>query len=223
LSIKKRGMDRIMLEVVVSGCVTTPQDIFKFVRCTLLSAEHTFAGPSSPTAVPVGGPAARDAAAWQQGVASGCKQSLRKLGEQGFIEWVQQAECPGRFQPCKLGHAAVAAGLEPGAALMLNEDVQMLARAVNLESDLHLMLLVAPVAPTDYVDWMHVARTLREAYTQRANVREVCRLSGIRLHVADKLAARQARGWRPEVCFLCFLPGSASCECTCRSALVCQN
>jgi hypothetical protein len=206
-------MDRIMLEVVVSGCVTTPQDIFKFVRCTLLSAEHTFICHASPvdkpatcdpSASPISArankPAAPDSSAWQQAVAAGCKASLRKLGERGFIEWVQPAEGSGSFQPRKLGHAAVAAGLEPAAALMLNEDVQLLARAVNLESDLHLMLLVAPVAPSEYVDWMHVARILREAYTQRTVVREVCRLSGIRLHLADKLSARQARGWHPEVC-----------------------
>lgn len=193
LSTEKRGMDRIMLEVVVSGCVTTPADILKFVRCTLLSAEHA-AAPADGASAP--------AAVWHQAVAEGCRKSLRALGDQGFIEWAAAPEGGGgggAFRPLKLGRAAVAAGLQPLDALMLHEDVQTLANAVNLESDLHLMFLVAPVAPSPFVDWTNVSRVLSLAHGQRAVVRDVCRLSGIDLAIAQRFAKRQKKGWHPEV------------------------
>jgi DNA polymerase theta len=194
LTIAKRGMDRIMLEVVVSGCVTTPADILKFVRCTLLSADHLHGNASCD------GPNIE----WQTAVADGCRKSLQKLGAQGFLEWVKpdplDPTSRGCYRPLKLGRAAVAAGLQPEDALMMNEDVHMLARAVNLESDLHLMFLIAPVSQTDYLDWAHVHSLLKEAHRMRAVVRDVCSLSDIKLHHAEKCAARQMRGWRPEVC-----------------------
>ena len=203
LSADKRGMDRIMLEVVVSGCVTTPSDISQFVRCTLLSAAHSEAAPVA-TPAPCGAAAPHRGAAWQQAVVDGCRTSLTELGDQGFIEWVKpEADAPegdkGQFRPCKLGRAAVAAGLQPLDALMMNEDVHLLARAVNLESDLHLMFLVAPVAPSAYLDWQHVHRVLAEAQRKRPVVRKVCELSQVKLSVAAWLARSGRKGWKPEV------------------------
>ena len=185
-------MDRIMLEVVVAGCVTTPHDILHFVKCTLLSAAH-----SSPSATTAG-----SSEGWQKCVADVCRQSLQNLGQQNFLEWAPATEpgAAGSFRALPLGRAAVAAGLQPEDALMMNEDVHMLARAVNLESDLHLMFLVAPVTANTSLDWGHVSAVLKESHRKRAVVRTVCQLSEIQLKIAERQAARQKRGWQPEVC-----------------------
>ena len=228
LSADKRGMDRIMLEVVVSGLVVTPADIHQFVTCTLLSAAN------DPRYVAAEGASADEqavkalaAAQWQQNVVKVCQASIQALGHQGFIAWIAPKPAPeseaagcggdsdkpadkpagagragadkGRFEATKLGAAAVAAGLQPEDALMMNEDVQTIARAVNLESDLHLMFLVAPVATNEYLNWQHVHKVLTEAARRRATVRTVAQLSGVDVLEAERRARAHAQGWWPEV------------------------
>ena len=75
LSEDKRGMDRIMLEVVVSGCVTKPQDVGKFVQCTLLCAEQAQKAEEAAEA-------SAEKTAWQAKVVGGCIRSLKTLNEQ---------------------------------------------------------------------------------------------------------------------------------------------
>jgi hypothetical protein len=197
LSSDKRGMDRIMLEVVASGCVTTPRDIHKFVRCTLLSAEQAC------SAAAAAGEDTDSEGPRPDTVAMSCIESLKSLNAQGFIEWVKPeagaAASAGFYRPLKLGLAGVAAGLQPDDALAMNEDVQTLVRAVNLESELHLMFLVAPVQPNDGLHWPHVAAVLREAYRRRAVVREVVQLSEVKLEQAEHWGRVQKKGWKPEV------------------------
>jgi hypothetical protein len=177
-------MDRIMLEVVVSGRVSTPKDIYAFIQCTLLSAEFV----------------SMNASDWKANVAEACKKSLKALGDQGFLEWrCGRGDSPDEFVPLKLGRAAVAAGLAPDAALMIHEDVLSIAQAINLESDLHLMYLVAPVDPSQYLDWVHVNRVVQAAHANRRVVKQVCQLSSINLQLAADQARRGRNGWAPEV------------------------
>ncbi len=68
----KRGMKRAMLEVLASRAVATPEDINRYIRCTLLSAT---------------------AADFQADVAKETKTSLRWLLERGFVTWDPQEKC----------------------------------------------------------------------------------------------------------------------------------
>ena len=105
----------------------------------------------------------------------------------------------GVYKAHKLGFAAVAAGLQPTDALMLNEDVLAFVAGCNLETELHLMYLVAPVAPNAMLSWPHLWKVISHAESTRPVVKTVVRLSQIDLKLACKLATKQAKGWKPEV------------------------
>lgn len=181
LSADKRGMQRLMLEVVASGSVCTPADVQRLIQCTLLSAEHS------------------QGAQWQENVAQGCIQGLKVLGSQGFLAWQAAADgVAGGYRPLKLGLAAVAASLSPDAALLMHEDVRSVAAAVNLETDLHLMFLVAPAEPNATLQWPAVAEVVQKVGGNRV-VQRICRLSGINLERFLQKAPCMRKGWAPEV------------------------
>lgn len=181
LSADKRGMQRLMLEVVASGCVCTPDDVKRLIECTLLSAEHS------------------QGAQWQENVAQGCIHGLKVLGSEGFLTWQPAADaCRGGYRPLKLGLAAVAASLSPEAALLIHEDVRSVAGAVNLETDLHLMYLVAPAEANAVLQWANVADALHKVEANGV-VKRICRLSGINLDRFLQKAACMRKGWAPEV------------------------
>ena len=178
LTTEKRGMDRIMLEVVATGLVRTAAHILDFIHCTLLAADCEAAaleemGTDSPQHDPAGieGTTPPAKPAWQQQVAETCKTSIRKLYEQGFVKWSDprsrkssvtgdEQACKqrnetseGHWVPNKLAAAALRANVSPEEALTVNEDVASVAGHLCLESDLHLMYLVAPVKANEVLRW----------------------------------------------------------------------
>lgn len=182
LSADKRGMQRLMLEVVASGCVRSPADVKRLIECTLLSAEYS------------------QGSQWQENVAQGCIQGLKVLGSQGFLTWEPAADCSGGggYRPLPLGLAAVAASLAPDAALMINEDARSVSSALNIESDLHLMYLVAPAEANPHLQWSQVAAALQKVACQSI-VRRICKHSDINLDRFLQKAPCMRKGWAPEV------------------------
>lgn len=190
LSADKRGMQRLMLEVVASGCVRSPADVKRLIECTLLSAEHS------------------QGSQWQENVAQGCIQGLKVLGSQGFLAWEPApdgSDGGGGYRPLPLGLAAVAASLAPEAALMINEDARSVSSALNIESDLHLMYLVAPAEPNPHLQWSQVAAALQKVSCQGI-VRRICKHSEINLDRFLQRASSMRKGWAPEVRRRLWLP-----------------
>lgn len=178
-------MQRLMLEVVASGCVASAADVKRLIECTLLSAENL------------------EGSQWQETVARGCIRGLKELGDQGFLTWQQPApdgSDPGGYRPLKLGRAAVAASLAPEAALLMNEDVRSVCSGVNLESDLHLMYLVAPAEANPALRWSDVAAALHRVAAQPI-VKRICKLSSINLDRFEVQAQgmRGKKGYAPQV------------------------
>lgn len=201
LSADKRGMQRLMLEVVASGCVRSPADVKRLIESTLLSAEHS------------------QGSQWQENVAQGCIAGLKVLGSQGFLAWQQAPDgSEGGYRPLKLGLAAVAASLSPEAALTMHEDVSSVSSAMNVETDLHLMYLVAPAVPNPALQWSQVAAALQKVARQVV-VQRICKLSGINLERFLQKASCMRRGWAPEVRLLhaCLLRDSALQVPVCRA------
>jgi hypothetical protein len=227
LTVEKRGMDRIMLEVVAAGLVKTPVDIKRFIEYTLLAADYEAAcmeekgkaeqqlqcGDNTGELLP-----AVQQHDWRQLLAVTCKTSIKNLADQGFVLWkAQQAsEIPpgtgdetdtskkqaaycGEWVPHKLAAAALRANISPEEALMLSEDVNTVAKQLCLESDLHLMYLVAPVKANEMLKWQLVYSVVSHAHTHNPVMQTVCQRSGVDMELARRLGQGKRIGYKPEV------------------------
>ena len=213
-----------MLEVVATGLVRTAAHILDFIHCTLLAADYEAAAleeterakPQPDTGDDTDTPAPAKLA-WQQQVAETCKTSIRKLYQQGFVVWrdpssargpgtgdeqgdKQQKEASeGQWVPNKLAAAALRANVSPEEALTVNEDVASVARDLCLESDLHLMYLVAPVKANEMLRWQMVYQVVEHAHTNNPVMRIVCKRTGVDMEFARKLGQSKRTGYKPEV------------------------
>ncbi|GFH17427.1 uncharacterized protein HaLaN_14064, partial [Haematococcus lacustris] len=125
----KRGMKRAMLEVVVSGAVSSAGDVSRYIQCTLLAATHDF----------------------QAEVASATKTALKWLVEQKFVTW---DTITSTYVPSPLGKATLASGMDPADALLVKQDLATAREAFVMATDLHLTYLVAPARLDDIsIDW----------------------------------------------------------------------
>ncbi|KAG1658665.1 hypothetical protein FOA52_007871 [Chlamydomonas sp. UWO 241] len=149
LTQEKKGMRRAMLEVVVTGAVSTPSDISRYIQCTLLCATN------------------KDS--FQDVVANQTKDALKWLATEGFITWSASLTEPGKgsFLPNPLGKATLASGMAPEDALMIKEDLAQARNGFVMSSDLHLTFLVTPVKEDLHIEW-----SLYQHNFQRLNVED---------------------------------------------------
>jgi hypothetical protein len=185
----KNGMDRIMLEVIVSSLVTRPEHIRPFLTCTLLSAEHVVDNKAT--------------ADWQDRVVGAFKASIGSLQHQGFVQWRPDkggGGGAGAYEARPLARATIAAGLTTRDALVLHEDVTDFVAAANLEADLHFMYLIAPVQKDTYIEWGTINRVLNDSGREkRKSVQKVVELAGINLNLARRKAQFQCKSFTPKV------------------------
>ncbi|KAL6747107.1 hypothetical protein V8C86DRAFT_3034055 [Haematococcus lacustris] len=156
----KRGMKRAMLEVVVSGAVSSAGDVSRYIQCTLLAATHDFqAEVASATKAALKwlvkeefvtqqrqGPAgARLAAGWALG-------SIRaNINVHAGLRW---DTITSTYVPSPLGKATLASGMDPADALLVKQDLAKAREAFVMATDLHLTYLVAPARLDDIsIDW----------------------------------------------------------------------
>ncbi|CAD7699534.1 unnamed protein product [Ostreobium quekettii] len=132
LSEDRRGMKRAMNEVVASGAVSTPVDVDRFVKCTLLAATSDF----------------------QDVVADATKKALHWLGVKQFVRWEGNAY----FAPTALGKASLASSLAPDDAIIVKEDLARARQCFVMTTELHLTFLVTPLSELPYINWQALFR-----------------------------------------------------------------
>ena len=78
------------------------------------------------------------------GMGNAIKKSVEKLKNQQFIEIHEKL-----ITPTKLGLACISAGMAPGDALKIYDDLENAKCGLNLETDFHLIYLCTPLNIND--------------------------------------------------------------------------
>ena len=158
----KCGMKRAMLEVVASGAVTSPSDVNRYIKCTLLAATSEY-----------------------EVVMDATKEALKWLGdkERQFIYWDKKTgkeidrlittyfivvvfffipiilslfvlHLPtGTFQPTAFGKAALGSGLPPELCLAIRADIARARQSFVLTTELHLAYLCVPATEDKSINY----------------------------------------------------------------------
>uniref|UniRef100_A0A8C3LRA0 DNA polymerase theta n=1 Tax=Chrysolophus pictus TaxID=9089 RepID=A0A8C3LRA0_CHRPC len=128
------SMKRAILEIIVSGVASTPDDVQTYASCTLLASslkENKQENEKEQDKV-------------QKGPIEACIAWLLEN------EFIQILECSTKiFHPTHLGSATLSSSLSPTEAIEIFSDLQRAMKSFVLENDLHIVYLVTPV----YEDW----------------------------------------------------------------------
>ncbi|KAG7263529.1 hypothetical protein CRUP_013085 [Coryphaenoides rupestris] len=135
------SMLRAILEIIVGGVASTPQDVRLYASCTLLAASTRWGrDPSDGGAEPE----------TNKGAIEACVEWLM---ENEFINIQKEGE-EERFAPSLLGAASLSSSLSPPEALGIFADLQRAMKGFVLENDLHTLYLITPVyAEWTTIDW----------------------------------------------------------------------
>uniref|UniRef100_A0A4W3GYT0 DNA polymerase theta n=1 Tax=Callorhinchus milii TaxID=7868 RepID=A0A4W3GYT0_CALMI len=137
--VKKEGegattsMIRAILEIIVGGVASSPEEVSAYASCTLLAASLCESEAGS-----IQGDAIEDC--------------VRYLMENEFIQILeeeQEGKKIQRYHPTQLGTATLASSLSPPEALGIFADLQRAMKGFVLENDLHILYQVTPV----YEEW----------------------------------------------------------------------
>ncbi|XP_061105385.1 LOW QUALITY PROTEIN: DNA polymerase theta [Conger conger] len=141
--VKKEGeglttsMIRAILEIIVGGVASTPEDVRTYASCTLLAASMSN-GHGDP-----GGGAIEACVDW--------------LMENEFIQILVEGDGEQkteRYCPTHLGTATLSSSLSPPEALGIFADLQRAMKGFVLENDLHILYQITPVyAEWTTIDW----------------------------------------------------------------------
>ncbi|XP_031427336.1 DNA polymerase theta isoform X2 [Clupea harengus] len=133
------SMLRAILEIIVGGVASTPEEVRLYASCTLLAASLAAEGASE-------GSAAKEKER-SRGAIEAC---IEWLMENEFIHIQKDKDVPGeRYCPTHLGSATLSSSLSPPEALSIFADLQRAMKGFVLENDLHILYQITPV----YVDW----------------------------------------------------------------------
>ena len=123
----KNDLHRAVLEVIASGCVSTPTQVREYVESTLLYQ------------------LVRHDADQVQHVMRQAKVALDRIREEGFVMWVVDKDTGrGTWQPTNTGIAVHSSGLPPDICRDIVGDLEKAQKAFVLDSDLHLIYLCVP-------------------------------------------------------------------------------
>ncbi|XP_072210786.1 DNA polymerase theta [Excalfactoria chinensis] len=132
------SMKRAILEIIVSGVASTPDDVQTYASCTLLASslkDNMRENEKEQDKV-------------QTGPIEAC---IAWLLENEFIQALECADDKKAkiFHPTHLGSATLSSSLSPTEAMEIFSDLQRAMKSFVLENDLHIVYLVTPV----YEDW----------------------------------------------------------------------
>ncbi|XP_062868243.1 DNA polymerase theta, partial [Trichomycterus rosablanca] len=127
------SMLRAILEIIVGGVASTPEEVRIYASCTLLAASMASEQPDEP------------GAARSRGAIEACMDWLM---DNEFIQ-IQKEGDVERYCPTHLGSATLSSSLSPPEALGIFADLQRAMKGFVLENDLHMLYQITPV----YVDW----------------------------------------------------------------------
>ncbi|XP_051955801.1 DNA polymerase theta-like [Xyrauchen texanus] len=140
--VKKEGegvttsMLRAILEIIVGGVASSPQDVRMYASCTLLAANMAAEQPHQE---------GTESESRSKGAIEACTEWLM---DNEFIH-IQKEGDVERYCSTHLGSATLSSSLSPPEALGIFADLQRAMKGFVLENDLHILYQITPV----YVDW----------------------------------------------------------------------
>ncbi|XP_033740640.1 LOW QUALITY PROTEIN: DNA polymerase theta-like [Pecten maximus] len=130
------SLKRAILEIVVSGVATCPNDVVTYISCTMLAASL----PSD-----------------DQQAATIIQDCITFLQENEFVTLQKSAETEEeRFRPSQLGSAVLASSMSPDEGLSVFAELRKARQCFVLENELHIIYLVTPIYTMDLgdkIDW----------------------------------------------------------------------
>ncbi|XP_074546756.1 DNA polymerase theta [Halichoeres trimaculatus] len=132
------SMLRAILEIIVGGVASTPQDVRLYASCSLLAASMKCDRKNESN------------------------EEANKGAIEACVEWLMenefisiQGEVEGeRYCPTQLGAATLSSSLSPPEALGIFADLQRAMKGFVLENDLHILYLITPLyAEWTTIDW----------------------------------------------------------------------
>ncbi|XP_017263452.1 DNA polymerase theta [Kryptolebias marmoratus] len=132
------SMLRAILEIIVGGVASTPQDVSQYASCSLLAASMKCDGKKESNEET------------NRGAIEACVEWLM---ENEFIS-IQKDGRDERYHPTQLGAATLSSSLSPPEALGIFADLQRAMKGFVLENDLHILYLITPLyAEWTTIDW----------------------------------------------------------------------
>ncbi|XP_071543746.1 DNA polymerase theta-like [Panulirus ornatus] len=154
------SMKRAILEVIVSGVATTPEEVSGYCKCTLLAASLHNPGGSQPDS---------------QNSIINC---ISFLEENEFIR-LQEADGGIRYIGTQLGCAVLASGLSPDEGLHVFTELHRARQCFVLENELHIIYQVTPTylssswPDMDWLSFLNIWESLSE------DMKRVAQLVGV--------------------------------------------
>uniref|UniRef100_A0A673ZWZ2 DNA polymerase theta n=1 Tax=Salmo trutta TaxID=8032 RepID=A0A673ZWZ2_SALTR len=147
------SMLRAILEIIVGGVASSPQDVRLYASCTLLAAGARYDTPPTPgSAMTTGG--GETGGGVREGAIEAC---VEWLIENEFISIQREGNERGRggeYCPTHLGSATLSSSLSPPEALGIFSDLQRAMKSFVLDNDLHILYQITPVyAEWTTIDW----------------------------------------------------------------------
>ncbi|XP_078115890.1 DNA polymerase theta isoform X1 [Sander vitreus] len=132
------SMLRAILEIIVGGLASTPQDVSSYALCSLLAASMKCESRKELNEET------------NKGAIEACVEWLM---ENEFIS-IQKDGQEERYCPTQLGAATLSSSLSPPEAVGIFADLQRAMKGFVLENDLHILYLITPLyAEWTTIDW----------------------------------------------------------------------
>ena len=164
------SLKRAVLEVISTGVAQSQTAVFKYLESTLLAAECVANGETTNS------------------VNNLLEECINYLLSKKFA---QLDDGGGRIVPTQLGLATLSAAMGPDEALSMLTDLERARQSLCLDSELHLVYLVTPVAPHwPDLDWSRFALIWDQLPME---LRRVAGLVGVK----EQFIARAAAGRAP--------------------------
>ncbi|KAM3622631.1 uncharacterized protein V6R79_001372 [Siganus canaliculatus] len=132
------SMLRAILEIIVGGVASAPQDVTLYASCSLLAASMNCENKNDS------------------------KEEANKGAIEACVDWlmdnefisIQREGQEERYCPTQLGAATLSSSLSPPEALGIFADLQRAMKGFVLENDLHILYLITPLyAEWTTIDW----------------------------------------------------------------------
>uniref|UniRef100_A0A4W6BP16 DNA polymerase theta n=1 Tax=Lates calcarifer TaxID=8187 RepID=A0A4W6BP16_LATCA len=135
------SMLRAILEIIVGGVASTPQDVSLYASCSLLAASMKCDSKRKSNEET------------NKGAIEACVEWLME-NEFISIQKDGQGTATTRYCPTQLGAATLSSSLSPPEALGIFADLQRAMKGFVLENDLHILYLITPLyAEWTTIDW----------------------------------------------------------------------
>ncbi|XP_062285247.1 DNA polymerase theta [Scomber scombrus] len=132
------SMLRAILEIIVGGVASTPQDVKLYASCSLLAATMKCNDKEKAN---------------EETSRGAIETSVEWLMENEFISIQKQGQ-EEQYCPTQLGAATLSSSLSPPEALGIFADLQRAMKGFVLENDLHILYLITPLyAEWTTIDW----------------------------------------------------------------------